>query len=484
MHFTLESTRIGLRNSTTRIPFRYGRACLTRCPQALVEVTIRSGVSEARGYGGDCLPPSWFDKSPERTYREQVRDMIASVVAARDAFRRALSRPRELFPAWREVVQGAGRLGSSGRGGLLAGLGTSLVERALLDALTRLAGVSLAEALRRDLFGIRPGEIHEDLRGHGPADWLPPRPLEEISVRHTVGLTDPLTPSDAEEGDRPDDGLPVDLEEYLARHGVRYLKVKLSGDPDRDHDRLLAIAAISGRHLPGGCRLTLDGNEQFASATDLLDLFERLRSDARLETLLSGTLAIEQPLDRSVALDPGHAAGVRELGRQWPVIIDESDDSVDAFARARAVGYRGVTSKGCKGPIKALLNAGLVWLANGRGARNDHILTGEDLCCVGVVPVQSDLAMAASLGIEHVERNGHHYHPGLSYLTAAEREGALREHPDLYVRIGNLVVPRLEDGRFRIGSLHRPGCGFSAMPDFEATTPVEEWEFDSLGLEE
>ena len=48
-------------------------------------------------------------------------------------------------------------------------------------------------------------------------------------------------------------------------------------------------------------------------------------------------------------------------------------------------------------------------------------MTGEDLTCLGVVPVQADLALVATLGLAHVERNAHHYYPGLSYLPECER---------------------------------------------------------------
>ena len=36
------------------------------------------------------------------------------------------------------------------------------------------------------------------------------------------------------------------------------------------------------------------------------------------------------------------------------MIVDESDDALDAFVRARAKGYRGVSSKTCKGIYKSL----------------------------------------------------------------------------------------------------------------------------------
>ena len=64
MDFLLRQTRLGLLNSATRLPFRYGIACLTRCPQAILEATIEVGGRLQTGYSGDGLPPSWFDKTP------------------------------------------------------------------------------------------------------------------------------------------------------------------------------------------------------------------------------------------------------------------------------------------------------------------------------------------------------------------------------------------------------------------------------------
>jgi len=136
--------------------------------------------------------------------------------------------------------------------------------------------------------------------------------------------------------------------------------------------------------------------------------------------------------------------------------------------------------------MKSILNAGLTWLHNNRGAATDYVMTGEDLCSVGVVPTQADLCLAATLGLTHVERNGHHYHPGLSYLPEAEREAALTHHGDLYARQNGVISPRLVDGRFEIGSLQCEGFGFAVTPDmaFDGQTMQSpgEWEFASLGL--
>ena len=55
------------------------------------------------------------------------------------------------------------------------------------------------------------------------------------------------------------------------------------------------------------------------------------------------------------------------LAAERPVLIDESDETLDAFPRARALGYTGVSSKLCKGLYKSLLNRARC-AALGRGA--------------------------------------------------------------------------------------------------------------------
>jgi hypothetical protein len=55
----------------------------------------------------------------------------------------------------------------------------------------------------------------------------------------------------------------------------------------------------------------------------------------------------------------------RDITRQSPLgsfaarnfIIDEADDSYDAFPAANALGYRGISSKSCKGFYKSIANA-------------------------------------------------------------------------------------------------------------------------------
>jgi hypothetical protein len=223
-------------------------------------------------------------------------------------------------------------------------------------------------------------------------------------------------------------------------------------------------------------RLTVDGNEQFKTSEDFARLEHLLADTPELEPLRRNLLAIEQPLGRAVALDAELADDVRRLGQVAPVIIDESDGTLTAYDEAIQCGYLGVSSKNCKGPVKSLLNAGLTWLANDRGKKSDYIMTGEDLCSVGVLPVQADLCLAATLGLDHVERNGHHYHRGLGYLPEANQRAALAAHGDFYKESNGVVAPRLSEGRFNIASLQCEGFGFAALPDMNATASAAEWQ--------
>lgn len=481
--FVLKASRLGLRNSTTRIPFRYGNTCLTRCPQAVLETTVEVAGRVIHGYSGDCLPPGWFDKTPDRGFRQQIDDMLAAIALAQGIFAEEAARPDTLFALWRRSYQRVQQAAAArGFNPLLASFAISLPERAIADALAREAGVSFAVAVRTNLYGIEPAAVHPELAGLQPADWLPAEPSNSVYVRQTIGLSDPLTVDEILPEDRVADGFPQAVEEYIERTGTRYFKLKLANRPERDRQRLLALAALAERRLGSDYRVTLDGNEQYKSADDFDALVAMLRGTPELATLLANTLVIEQPLERKVALDARHTAGVRELSRFKPVIIDESDAELTSYPLALELGYRGVSSKNCKGPIKSLLNAGLTWLRNDRGRRNDHAMTGEDLCSVGIIPTQADLCLAATLGMTHVERNGHHYHPGLTYLPPHQREQALAAHGDFYTLDRGVVTPCVRHGRLQLGSLQCVGFGFAVLPDFDTMTLADAWQYESLGL--
>ena len=220
--------------------------------------------------------------------------------------------------------------------GLVANFGPALLDRAVLDALCRALGISFYDAIRRNIVGLDvAAPFLESLK-----------PAAQIAARHTVGMVDPITALDNKTP--VNDGLPETLEEVIARYGHRWFKLKVGGDAKADVERLAAIAAVLDR-IPEPYQVSLDGNEQYSDAAGVLDLLSRIQS----QRLLSSIVFIEQPIKRQNAL----AADISALARKKPVIIDESDDSLDAFPRAKALGYRGVSSKTCKGLYKSLINA-------------------------------------------------------------------------------------------------------------------------------
>jgi hypothetical protein len=339
------------RNVPFRMPFRFGVVTLEACPQLVVRARV--AVDETRevpGVSSELALPKWFDKSPTLTEEDNVVQLRRSLAIADEVYRAAgsASSPFGLHRAC--VEEDLRRCDREGLHPLVASFGVALIDRAIIDAACRATDLSFFEAVRRNVLGIdltlTPELAGFDLEGF--LRFL--RPAGRIAARHTVGLVDPLHAGDLSERKRPDDPLPCTLEECVREYGLTSFKLKLSGRLDADVDRLTRIAAVLDR-LPE-YRATLDGNEQYKDAEGIVALWEALEARPALERLRSAILFIEQPIARSVALTSSVAA----LARKRPVEIDESDGTLDAFLRARDLGYTGVSSKSCKGVYRSILN--------------------------------------------------------------------------------------------------------------------------------
>ncbi len=192
---------------------------------------------------------------------------------------------------------------------------------------------------------------------------------------------------------------------------------------------------------------------------------DRLDRDAALAPIATRLLYIEQPMPREVTRkSPLGALARRDF------IVDEADDSWDAFPAARALGYRGISSKSCKGVYKSIVNAARAAKWSAEGAR--HFITGEDLTCQAGLAVQQDLALGSLLGIAHAERNGHHYVDGFGDTPAAEAERFLTGHPDLYEKSGGRVRLAIHDGDLLTGSLATAGFASAVHPDWPTIAPL------------
>ena len=105
-------------------------------------------------------------------------------------------------------------------------------------------------------------------------------------------------------------------------------------------------------------------------------------------------------------------------------------------------------------------------------------MSGEDLTTQAGVAVQQDLALAALLGLDHIERNGHHYVKGFTGVSARESEDFLVAHPGLYGRVDGTVCLQIQEGCLDLRSLGGPGFACNALPDFGSMDPAFALERD------
>ena len=271
-------------NVRTRMPFRYGIATLTELPHLFVRAIVEIDGERQLGVGAEHLPPKWFTKNADTPIEQDIAD-LRSMIAQACELAVQIGPARTVYEFWRELYA-AVTSAAEARGDrkrfppLVAGLGISLVERAVIDAFCRRRSVRFHEALRSNAFGIEYG---------GPPPEIGP-PLGSLTVRHTVGLCDPLTDAEIAPADRLDDGLPQSLEACVRAYGLTHFKIKLGGDVAtdvgrmRDLDRMLKSS--------GEIRFTLDGNESYRDVESLQALSAQLMPMPIMRGLIATRAAV------------------------------------------------------------------------------------------------------------------------------------------------------------------------------------------------
>lgn len=446
-----------------RLPFRFGRAVVNEAPQlfARIDVEDENGRT-AQGLSAELLVPKWFDKNPSRSHADNFEELRNSVRLA--AAHYLATEPASAFEIFLNNYEAQRRKGAqNAMTPLTASFGQAFLDRAVVDALCRLGQFTFHDAIRQNLIGLHcRHETLQDLDGFDLEGFLACIPeMEKIHVRHTVGFLDPL--EDADKNTDLDDGLPVTLQDCIVRYGYRFYKVLVTGVMDADMARLRAVSAVLDREA-GDYVASLDGSEQFTGLDQITAFLERVRDDAGTRNFFARLAYIEQPIhrDRAATIDLGSASDI------LPVVLDEGDTSLDAFPKAWKLGYRGVSSKSCKGLYKSLLNAARCQ----RRGENRAFMTGEDLTMQPGIAMQQDLALAAALGLDNVQRNGHHYVRGIANAGRREQQGFLQAHPDLYETVQDRVCLKIRDGQVQIASLDCPGFAVGAEPDWDSMAPV------------
>lgn len=434
----LKDIRVSERPVKLRLPFQFGSTEVRETAEKYCTIEAEIDGKTVQGFSAQLMVPRWFDKRAGLSNEDTIDALRETVEAAKTiALETGTGSVASLSHTIRET---APEQMADDMPKLAAGFGPALIEMAMIDAVCRHAGVPFWKAAADDLFGISAhlpaGLTHQDFAA-ARATIAAPR---KAVLRHTIGFDAPLTerPTDA-----PTDGLPVTLTEVMDSTGIAAWKIKLKGDPEADAARLLALQSVLRGKMEGG--ITLDANEQYTPDNFRL-LLERVAAPD-LSDLAGRIRFYEQPFAREVALETPADFGV-------PIVIDESDDSDDAFPRALALGWAGTSIKSCKGVLRAQVNMALA-------KANNALLSGEDLTCQPGLCWTQDTAMASACGVQDIERNGHHFAGGLQGATDAERDAMLDTHPDIFAKGASGLALNIQNGAVSITSLDQPGFGAS-----------------------
>ena len=336
----------------TRFPFRYGVASLTWLPHVVVRANIVWRGRRWRGLASEGLPPKWFTKQADETFEVELAQMLAVIQNAARLATNAGEQERGLGAWWRDLNDEQTAWAKRRQvPGLLAGLGVSLIERAVLDALCRGWGRPLHQLVVSQEWIKDWGVVRTELSGVPAAAFLPATPASEITVRHTVGLGDWLMEEDIADEDRLHDGLPQSLEACVRHYGLTHFKIKFSGSSDEVRERLSRVFAVLDATAGQDWTCTLDGNEAFTEAGAFRHAFERMQRDPILASGLKRAVFVEQPLRRDCSLEESLRGLLRDWHEAPPLLLDEGDGDAVAWPRALELGYAGVSHKNCKGVL-------------------------------------------------------------------------------------------------------------------------------------
>lgn len=475
MTILIKNADIHLIDLNTRVPFKYGIATLTSAPHVFIRVELEIDNRTSFGVSADHLPPKWFTKEPEKSLEEEIEDMLDVVL---HALKIAPGLKAEnAFDLWGQILEKQIEWGESKKyPPLLYKFGVSLVERAMIEAVCKDAGLSFSAALRQNIFGIHPEKYFPELEGMSLEKVIPENPIPRARIRQTVGLLDPINDEQIPSGEKLDDGLPQSIASLIHFYGLRNLKIKVCSDLEKDLSRLRELNRVVKELIPRGFAFTLDGNEQFHSMDKFRQFWEAVKSDEQLQEFFNHLMFVEQPFHREIAMNPDVISELKNWTSRPPMIIDESDDQLESMKQAIELGYHGTSHKNCKGIFKTIMNACLIAKEKKKNPELVRILSCEDLASVGPVSMIQDLAVAGALGIESVERNGHHYFKGLSAFPKEVQEQVFEFQGDLYHPTEEgWPALTITNGEISLESVNNAHLGVGYVIDVEQFESLEQW---------
>ncbi len=416
----------------TRVPLKFGPEtmnCVT-CARVKVEVADRSG-RRAIGWGETPLNVQWVWPSHAISYADRLKRLRQACERLAEAWVTfdGIGHPLEIGWDFQQQVLPvvAGQAGGhADRVPYLAALVCcSPFDLAAHDAFGNLLGCGVyqtygPDALNRDLAAfLKPAEDSDACfeRQH-PQQYLVGHPPKTLDAWHLVGAADPLDESELT-GDEPNDGYPVVLPDWIARDGLKCLKIKLRGNDDQwDYGRLAAVGKIAMAHDVHS--LSADFNCTVTDPQYVNDVLDRLRdNEPRVYEML---LYVEQPFPYDLE---AHQIDVHSVSARKPLFMDESAHDWRLIRLGRSLGWSGVALKTCKTQTGAILS--LCW-AKAHGMP----LMVQDLTNPMLAQIPH-VQLAAHAGtIKGVETNAMQFYPEASHAEA-------QIHPRLYRRRNGII---------------------------------------------
>jgi L-alanine-DL-glutamate epimerase-like enolase superfamily enzyme len=431
----------------TRVPLKFGPETLTHvtCARVRMRVQNREGRT-AEGWGETPLSVQWVWPG-KLSYRERY--------TALERFCRLLAEAWPKFGAWGHPLEVGHAFQQEEMRKLLAQLNAERgPDREPMPWLAALVCCSAFDIALHDAYGAinalpiyrtYTSEFMNADLGHYlqpaadsqvsfeclyPSDFLVFPAPQRLPTWHLVGGLDPLDPSELG-GDEPEDGYPVLLADWIARDGLKCLKVKLRGDDaDWDYQRLVKVGQIA--IAAGVDWLTSDFNCTVTDPAYVNAILDRLVAEQ--PRIYGMILYVEQPFPYDLEQQ---RIDVHSVSARKPLFMDESAHDWKLVRLGRQLGWSGVALKTCKTQTGAILS--LCW-AKAHGMT----LMVQDLTNPMLAQIPHVLLAAHAGTIMGVESNAMQSYPDASLAEESV-------HPGLY---------RRRNGALDLSTLSGPGFGY------------------------
>ncbi|MBG7610217.1 MAG: mandelate racemase/muconate lactonizing enzyme family protein [Anaerolineae bacterium] len=430
----------------TRVPLKFGPEPLTYVTCARVQMRVKKADGQiAEGWGETPLSVQWVWPS-QLSYQERHEVLkkfcliIAKAWGEFDLYGHAIeighTFQKEVLPA---LLIELNKLRGEGEAmpWLAALVCCSAFDIALHDAYGIANQKPVYETytspyMEADLsYYLQPAEGTKiDFKGKYPLDFLINPPPTHLSAWHLVGGLDPIS-KDELSGSEPEDGYPVLLVDWIARDGIKCLKVKQRGtDYEWDYQRLVDVGEIA---LSEGVDwLTTDFNCTVLDPAYVTAILDQLVIEhPRIYGMI---LYVEQPFPYELE---DHQIDVHSVSARKPLFMDESAHDWELVRLGRSLGWTGVSLKTCKTQTGALLS--LCW-AKAHGMT----LMVQDLTNPMIAQIPHVLLAAHAGTIMGVETNAMQFYP-----EASNPESEI--HPGLY---------RRRVGQLDLSTISGPGFGY------------------------